>query len=380
MSTAPLRAHYPWMLSDDVIYLNAASTGPHPERAVEKGREWLELRAQPQKITIPHLVNAAQHAREHFAAMIGAESTEIALMPNTTYGLNVSARGLPLRPGTILTFDGEFPSCVYPFMALGSRGVGLERVPFGADGLPDENEMITRITRGDVVAVVVSWVQYASGFVVDLARVGEACRAAGAFFIVDGIQGCGVREIDVRALGIDVFASGAQKWMLSPWGTGFVYVRQELHEVLQAPDVGWACMTASADYAHLTDYKYEFWPDARRFEVVTLAYHDFGVANESLAAMREAGGPAALGAHIETLADRLVEWAQSRSDVRLWTPADRARRAGVIAITPDDMAGALGRLKRAGVVCVPREGAIRLAPHGYNTMEDIERTIAALNS
>jgi selenocysteine lyase/cysteine desulfurase len=367
------------MSSDDVIYLNAASTGPHPERAVAKGREWLELRAQPQKITIPHMVNAAQHAREHFAAMIGAESTEIALMPNTTYGLNVAARGLPLRPGTILTFDGEFPSCVYPFMALGSRGVGLERVPFGEDGLPDENELMTRISRGDVVAVVVSWVQYASGFVVDLARVGEACRAAGAFFIVDGIQGCGVREIDVRALGVDVFASGAQKWMLSPWGTGFVYVRKELHDVLQAPDVGWACMTASADYAHLTDYKYEFWPDARRFEVVTLAYHDFGVANESLAAMREAGGPAALGAHIEALADRLVEWAQSRSDVKLWTPADRARRAGVIAITPDDMSGALGRLKRAGVVCVPREGAIRLAPHGYNTMEEIERTITALD-
>jgi len=373
-----LREHYPWMPSDDVIYLNAASTGPHPARAVEKGREWLELRSQPQRISIPQMVNAAQHAREHFAAMIGAASDEIALMPNTTYGLNLAARGLPLRPGTILTFEGEFPSCVYPFMALGSRGISLERVPFGEDGLPDENELVARVTRGDVVAVVVSWVQYASGCVVDLEKIGAACRAAGAFFIVDGIQGCGVRAIDVHALGVDVFASGAQKWMLSPWGTGFVYVRRDLHEVVQAPDVGWACMTASADYADLTHYKYDFWPDARRFEVVTLAYHDFGVANESLAMMREAGGPTGLRAHIETLTDRLVEWAQSRDDVRLWTPAERARRAGVIAIVPDDMDGALSRLKKAGVVCVPREGAIRLAPHGYNTMEEIERTIAAL--
>ncbi len=375
-----LRTHYPWMNTDDVIYLNAASTGPHPARAVERGREWLELRAQPQRISIPHMVNAAQHAREHFARVIGADSDEIALMPNTTYGLNLAARGLPLRPGTVLTFDGEFPSCVYPFMALGSRGVSLERVPFGEDGLPDEDELITRIGRGDVVAVVVSWVQYASGFVVDLERIGQACRQADAFFVVDGIQGCGVLPINVHKLPIDIFASGAQKWMLSPWGTGFVYVRRELHEVVQAPDVGWACMTTTGDYAHLTDYKYEFWPDARRFEIVTLAYHDFAIANESLSAMQEAGGPVALSQHIGELADVLVAWAESRRDMRLWTPSARSKRAGVIAIVPNDMAGALARLKRAGVVCVPRENAIRLAPHGYNTMDDINRTIAALES
>lgn len=373
-----LRSHYPWMASDEVIYLNAASVGPHPAPAVERGREWLALRAEPHRINIPLMVNAAQHAREHFAAMIGASSEEIALMPNTTYGLNLAARGLPLRPGTILTFDGEFPSCVYPFMALGSRGINLERVPAAPDGLPDEDELVRRIARGDVVAVIVSWVQFASGFVADLERIGTACRDVGAFFIVDGIQGCGVRPIDVHALPIDIFASGAQKWMLSPWGTGFVYVRRELLDVVQAPDVGWACMTASADYSVLTNYEYEFVDDARRFEVVTLAYQDFAIANESLAVMRDAGGPAALGAHIEQLVDRLVDWASSRDDVRLWTPTDRARRAGVVAMVPQDMPAAIARLKEAGVVFVPREGAIRLAPHGYNTVEEIERTIAAL--
>jgi selenocysteine lyase/cysteine desulfurase len=324
------------------------------------------------------MVDAAQHAREHFATLIGADADEIALMPNTTYGLNLAARGLPLRPGTILTFDGEFPSCVYPFMALGGRGVSLERVPAGADGLPDEDELVQRIGRGDVVTVVISWVQYASGFVADLARIGAACRSAHAFFVVDGIQGCGVRPLDVHALGVDVFASGAQKWMLGPWGTGFVYVRRDLHAVVQQPDVGWACMTSSRDYAWLTQYEYEFLPDARRFEVVTLAYHDFGVANEALACLRAAGGPAALAEHIATLGDRIVQWAEGRDDVRLWTPTARDRRAGVFALVPRDLDGAMRRLKAAGVVCVPREGAVRLAPHGYNTREDVDRALAAL--
>lgn len=374
-----LRADYPWMATEDVIYLNAASVGPHPARAVARGTEWMALRAAPHRIGVPHLVDAAQHAREHFAWMIGADADEIALMPNTTYGLNLAARGLPLRPGTILTFDGEFPSCVYPFMALSPRGLSLERVPFGADGLPDEDELVRRIGRGDVVAVVISWVQYASGFVSDLARIGAACRAAGAFFIVDGIQGVGVRPLDVHALGVDILASGAQKWMLSPWGTGFVYVRRDLHEVVHAPDVGWACMTASTDYAWLTKYDATFLPDARRFEVVTLAYHDFAVANEALQAMRDAGGPVALEAHLAALGDRIVAWADGRDDVRLWTPADRARRAGVFALVPRDLDGAMRRLEDAGVVCVAREGAVRLSPHGYNTVEDIDRALAALD-
>lgn len=366
------------MATDDVIYLNAASVGPHPARAVARGNEWMALRAAPHRIGIPHMVDAAQHAREHFAWMIGADADEIALMPNTTYGLNLAARGLPLRPGTMLTFDGEFPSCVYPFMALSARGISLERVPFGADGLPDEDELVRRIGRGDIVAVVVSWVQYASGFVSDLARIGAACRAAGAFFIVDGIQGVGVRPLDVHALGVDILASGAQKWMLSPWGTGFVYVRRDLHEVVHAPDVGWACMTASTDYAWLTKYDATFLPDARRFEVVTLAYHDFAVANEALQAMRDAGGPVALEAHIAALGDRIVDWVRGRDDIRLWTPADRARRAGVFALVPRDLDGAMRRLKEAGVVCVAREGAVRLSPHGYNTFADVDRALAAL--
>jgi cysteine desulfurase/selenocysteine lyase len=374
----PLRAHFPWMDRDGVAYLNAASTGPHPARAVAAGEAWLARRAAPHQVTVDQLVGAAQRARDHFAALIGADADEVALMPNTTYGLNLAARGLPLRPGTILTHDGEFPSCVYPFMALGARGVALERVPLGADGLPDEDALVARTARGDVVAVVVSWVQYASGFVSDLARIGAACRAAGAFFIVDGIQGVGVRPLDVHALGVDILASGAQKWLLGPWGTGFVYVRRALHEVVQAPDVGWACMTASADYAWLTRYDATFLPDARRFEVVTLAYHDFGVAVEALEALRDAGGPAAIAAHLAALGDRVVAWAAGRDDVRLWTPADPARRAGVLALVPRDLDAAMRRLGAAGVVCVAREGAVRLAPHGYTTDDELDRALAAL--
>lgn len=373
-----LRAReYPVMITDTNTYFNAASVGPMPLSAVEVANSWSKLRAEPQRIPVPFMQEAASTARRQFGQLIGADEREIALMPNTTYGLNFAARALPLRPGVILTFDGEFPSCVYPFMALTSRGVTLELVP-KRDGLPDEDLLVEKIGRGDVVAVVVSWVQFANGYVVDLERIGNACRAAGAFFIVDGIQGVGARAIDVHALPIDILACGAQKWQLSPWGTGFVYVHPSLIEALEPHDVGWACMKASVDYNRLTDYDFDFFDDARRFEVVTIAYHDFAVANASTKMLLDLG-PANIEAHIAGMIDRVVDWAAARGDVKLVTPAERARRAGVFSFIPDDLEEMSNRLKKAGVTFVTRESAIRLSPHCYNTIEEMDRVVALLD-
>lgn len=372
-----LRAReYEWMNTGQTIYLNTASTGPMPKCAVETADKWARLRAEPQHIPLTLMQDEAARARRQYGALVGADEDEIALMPNTTYGLNLAARSLPLRPGTILTFDGEFPSCVYPFMALSSRGITLELVP-KRDGVPDEDLLVKKIGRGDVVAVVVSWVQFANGYVADLERIGNACRAANAFFIVDGIQGAGVRPINLHELPVDIFASGAQKWQLSPWGTGFVYVRRDLIESFDPHDVGWACMTASSDYSRLTDYEFDFYKDARKFEVITLAYHDFAVSNASTKMMLDLG-VANIHNHVTALVDRLVAWAESRDDAQLVTPADRARRAGVLSFIPDDLDGAVTRLKRGGVTFSPREGAIRLAPHCYNTMAEMDKVVALL--
>lgn len=364
------------MADDPAIYLNAASTGPMPASAVAVANRWTALRAQPHQIPLALMFEAAATARQQFAQLIGADTEEIALMPNTTYGLNLAARALPLRPGVILTFDGEFPSCVYPFQALGSRGISLELVP-RVNGLPDEDTLVAAIARPDVVAVVISWVQFANGFVADLKRIGEACRANGVFFIVDGIQGCGVIPIDIHSLPIDIFASGAQKWQLSPWGTGFVYVRRGLIEHIEPHDVGWACMRASTDYTRLTDYEFDFFPDARRFEVVTIAYHDFAVANASTKLLLELG-VANVSAHINALVDTVVDWVDSRSDVRLVTPAVITRRAGVVSFAPDDVAAMAVRLRDSHVIHTVREGAVRLSPHCYNTQDEIRSVLDLL--
>ena len=371
-------AEFPWAARGDAVYLNNASTGPLPARTVAAVAEFTRRRAEPFRLRDGELFATVRRVRELAAGLVGAGADEIACMPNTSYGLNLAARALPLGAGdVVLTFDREFPANVYPWMALAARGARLELVPPTPEGLPDEPALLRALERPEVKAVTVSWVQFGTGYAADLAALGAACRARGKYFVVDAIQGVGARTLDVRACHVDVLACGAQKWLLAPWGTGFAYVRRELIARMTPGDVGWLAVRHGEDYARLTDYDLTLHDDARRFEVLTLAYHDFAGLVASLELLHELG-PAAVAAHVEALADRVVAWAEGRDDVRLVTPAERSRRAGVLALRPRDPAAASARLTRAGVTHSVREGAVRLSPHGYNTADEVDAALAAL--
>jgi cysteine desulfurase / selenocysteine lyase len=368
---------FPWAERGEAIYLNNASTGPLPVRTVAAQAAFTARRAEPWRLADDDQFAVLRRARELCAGLLQSRVEEIALMVNTTYGINLAARALPLERGdVVLTYDGEFPANIYPWMALEPLGIALERLPLRA-GLPDEERLLESLDRPEVRVVAVSWVQFASGYRTDLVRLGRACRERGIFLVVDAIQGLGGATLDVREAAIDVLACGAQKWLLSPWGTGFVYVRRELVERLVPQAVGWMAMAASEDFTRLTDYDYRFWEDARRFEVITLPFQDFAGMNASLELLHELG-PAAVAAHVESLATRLVDAAMTRPDLRLVTPAHLAHRAGVIAIAPPDPRAASARLTKARVIHAVREGAIRLSPHCYNTTEEIDAVLEAL--
>ena len=370
-------AEFPWAARGEAIYLNNASTGPLPARAVAAQGEWTARRAEPHRLLDAELAATLARARLAAARLVGAEVGEIALMPNTTYGLNLAARALPLAAGdVVLTVDREFPANVYPWMALAERGVRLERVPC-VDGLPDEAALRRALARPEVRALTVSWVQFASGYRVDLARLGAACRERGVWFVVDAIQGLGACTLDLRETPIDLLACGAQKWLLSPWGTGFAYVRRELVGRLRPSSVGWMAVRNSDDFSRLVDYDFTLRDDARRFEVLTLPFQDLAGFAASAELLLELG-PGRVEAHVRALADRIVAWALDRDDARLVTPADPARRAGVVSVAPRDPAAASARLREAGVSHALREGAVRLSPHGYNTVAEVDRALDAL--
>ena len=374
-----LRAReFPWAISGNHIFLNHASTGPLPQRAVDALQEATALRAEPWRFTQELQFGSLAKARAACARLIGADPREIALTVNTSYGLNLAARALPFEAGDVVsTSDRDYPSNVYPWMELEvARGVKLERIPC-AGVLPDEEAILAALDRPRVRAVVLSWVSFATGYRIDVERIGKACRERGIWFILDAIQGVGAAPLDVRSVNVDIVACGGQKWLLSPWGTGFVWLRPDLVQSLHPVDVSWMATKCSDDFTRLTDYDFTYRDDARRFEVITLPYQDFVGLNSSLDLFLEVGLPEVY-ARVERLTGQIVEWALGRSDVRLVTPPDRACRAGIVAVAPRDPAAASERLTDAGVIHSLREGAIRLSPHFYNTEDEIDNALALL--
>ncbi len=373
---ATLRAEeFPWTQTSPVIYLNNASTGAMPRRSLEALTAFNATRAEPFRLTLEHEFGAAKRAREMAARLIGASVGEIALMPNTSYGINLAALALPLERGDVIVSpDREFPANVYPWMGRARDGLRLEQLPC-VGGLPDEDALLRALQRPEVRVLAISWVSFATGYKADLAALGRACRANDVYLVVDAIQGVGASALDVQALDVDILACGGQKWLMSPWGTGFVYVREALVRQLEPAVIGWMAVKGSEDFTHLTDYDFTLRDDARRFEVNTLAAQDYAAMAESISLLLELG-PANVAAHVERILDAAITWIDARDDISLVTPRDPARRAGILSFVPPDPAAAAQRLRRAKVWHSLRESAIRLSPHCYNTCDEVLRALA----
>ena len=380
IDVAALRAAgFSWADRADGIYLNNASTGPLTRSAVAASNEIVADRIEPFRIDDDENFAMLARTRELAARMIGASASEIAILTNTTYGINIAAQTFAWEPGdVVVVHDREFPANIYPWLALEKRGVVVRRIP--PNGLlPDEDAFVAAIAGPRVKVASISWVGFSTGYKADLHRIGEACRARGVRLVVDAIQGLGADFLSVRDCHIDVLACGGQKWLMSPWGSGFAYVREELVTTLAPSPVGWMAVKGSDDFTRMIEYDLTWRDDARRFEVITLPFQDIAGLAASLTLLHELGLDS-VSARVRSLADEIVRWADGRRGITLVTPRDPARRAGIVSLRTADSARSSARLDEAGVAHSLREGAIRLAPHVYNTEDEVARALAILDA
>jgi selenocysteine lyase/cysteine desulfurase len=294
--------------------LNNASTGPLPESSLRALAEFDALRAEPWTISFERQFGTAVRSRELIARLIGASPSEIALMTNTSYGLNLAARMLPLSPGdVVLTSDREFPSNVYPWMAVErTRGVRFQAIP--CDGrLLDEGAVLAALDQPGVRVLVLSWVSFETGYAIDLERIGQACAARGIYFVVDAIQGVGALTLDLSQLHVDILACGCQKWLVSPLGTAFVYVRQALISARAERLGGCPCATRTTSHECSTTTS----------RIATMPGASGGDAPSRVRAVNVALDLCSrwvrrIAARVAEHVDRLVRWAEDASDTCSW--------------------------------------------------------------
>lgn len=373
LDPTPYRALFP--ITERYAFFNHAGVSPLNTRAVAAMNAFNERNAQ---VSLGEIVGEALATlldlRKRLAALINARSAdEIALMPNTASGINAAALSLPLRPGdNVLVLDGDYPANVYPWMNLAHRGVLTKLVPQRGGGL-DLGLLEARIdsrTR----AVAMSTVVFATGFRNDLEAVGRLCRERGIFFVVDGIQSLGALPFDVQAAGVDFLACGSQKWLLGPTGGGFLYVRRELlGELVPGAYVG---ASSVVDWINFLDYNFTPLPSAERFQIGTHSFASLIGLHASVALLQEVG--------VERVGERVLALASAAIDdlgergFRLAADTAPEHRSGIVIAEVEQPERACARLKDAGIIAIPRGKGVRIAPHFYNTHEEIMRVGAAL--
>jgi len=163
---------------------------------------------------------------------------------------------------------------------------------------------------------------------------------------------------------------------LSPWGSGFLYVRRGLLDTLVPPFVGWMAFEGTDDFTRLTDYSGVIRKDGRRFEQVTMPYQDLLGMKESVNLLLELGLEK-IEAWLHRVRQPLVE-AASDGPIRIESPTDGKHESAIVSVTTADTEASYRKLESANVTCSFREGAIRLAPHCYNLPDEIERVVLLL--
>jgi cysteine desulfurase/selenocysteine lyase len=369
------RTEFPW--TDQTIYMDNAATGPLPERTVAVLRDLTARRADLARMRELNLFELLDQTRSAVARLVNGDADEISLAVNTSYGVNIAAQVLPLGPGDcVLLPDGEFPANVYPWLLLKKRGINVELAESTPEGWPDEDYLVRRIQDPDVRVLAISLVQFANGFKADMARLSEACRASNCYLVVDGIQGVGQVPFNVKVTPVDIVACGAQKWLLSPWGSGFVYVRRELLREIEPPVVGWMAYRGTDDHTRITHYDENLWDDGRRLELNTLPFQDLIAMKESINLLLDIG--------VERVSDWLREvrepviTAAAAGRMGLMSPTDGQHESGIVSVTTSNTETSYDRLRNCGVICSYREGGIRLAPHCFSTPEEMESVVETI--
>jgi selenocysteine lyase/cysteine desulfurase len=361
-------------VTERFAYMNHAATGPTPRPVSEALHTFDQARAMLGSEASGTWKALTERAREKVARLINAHPDEVAFTKNTPEGLSFVAGGLPWKDGdNLVTTRLEFPANVYPWLNLRDRGIEVRFVEPRGERLPARD--ILDAIDGRTRLVALSWVEFSNGFRNDLAAVGEGCRARGAHLAVDAIQGLGALRCDVAALRIDFLAAACHKWMLGPMGLGLFYCRRELLDTLRLIEMGQSSVTPRESWL---DYTVEVQPTAARFEPGALNWPALA-GLEAILDLMEGVGRATIEAEVLGLTDRLIAGLERRGYL-LKTSKVPAERSGIVSFNHPRMPPAEieARLKAAGVVVCVREGAVRVSPHFYNTIEEIDHLLEAL--
>jgi selenocysteine lyase/cysteine desulfurase len=314
-------------------------------------------------------------ARCAAARLVNARPHEIAFLRNTSEALSVLANGVTWQSGdNIVSSAAEFPANIYPWLRLcRDRQVELH-LQSAHNGWVDTDELLSRIDERTRL-VTVSWVEFGSGQRLDIRRIGSFCRERKILFIVDAVQGLGALQLDVERDCVDAFAAGAHKFLLGPKGVALLYVSDRVLDHIRPTVVGW---TAVRNYKDYLIHDLDFREGAARFEGGTL--NEVGICGLGCSIdLMLAAGPVRIEQHLLSLNEYITEKLCGRGYEVFNSTRPAERSAIVVCQHPAHSAQTVcSHLEMQNIIVSARLGHLRIAPHFYNSKDDVDAMIDAL--
>ena len=357
-------------------YLNHAAVSPLPLPTLEAVKSQLTDVHENGSVNFQNWLTTKEQARQLLAGLLGAKPEQVAFMRNTSDALSTVANGLNWRKGdNIVTFRGEFPSNIYPWLRV--RDVlGVEvRMCEEIDGRIDFDDLAQLIDQHTRL-VTISHVQYASGFRMDLERLGRVAREHDALLVVDAIQALGVLPTDVEAELIDVAAGASHKWLMAPEGVGYLYLSDRARARVQPTLVGWISVPQPEDYQ---DYEQGWNEGTLAWETGTgpaALMYGLKASLELLTAL----DVAQTAKHLKQLTDHLCERIAAKP-YKVVSSRLAGEKSHIVCIRHNGGLSPMAlysHLKKQNIITAPRGERLRIAPHVYNTVEEIDALVEAL--
>jgi selenocysteine lyase/cysteine desulfurase len=354
----------------DIAYFNTASLSPSLRVVLDAGRGALARRSRPWDIHSADWFTDVDRVRELYGRLIGADGDSIAIVPATSYGMAVAARNLRLAPGsTVLVLAEEYPSGIYTWRAAGANLLTVTRQPGQT-----WTEAILDALDERVAVVSVPNVHWTDGSLIDLTVVARRAREVGARLVVDASQSAGAVPFDVGELRPDFLVTVGYKWLLGPFGVGYLYVAPEHRDGVPV-EQNWIGRAGSEDFARLVDYRDDYQPGARRFDVGERT--KFELMPMAIAALTQVSGWGVdrIAADLAVVTRRIAEGAAAYG---FEPTADPTGHMLGLRVPERLISSVLPALEQARCYAAFRGDSLRISPHLHTNDEDVTRLLDTL--
>jgi selenocysteine lyase/cysteine desulfurase len=365
-------------LDDEITYLNCSGISPLLKTVKQAGLIGLEKRATPWTMTNEDWFDKAEKLRALASGIFQTSVNNVAIIPSASYGLATAAKNLNIKKGkSIIIVEDQFPSNYYIWENLAKQNnLKIIRIEKRQDKILTDS--IIELINSETGIVAVPNCHWIDGLLIDLERISEAVKSAGAFLVLDLSQSLGAFPINIERINPDFAVAVGYKWMLGPYGLGYMYVSPRWHDKGEPIEYNWSTRKGSEDFSSLKNYTPEFREGARKFDMGESA--QFNTMPMAIAALEQISkwGVEEIQSSVKILTDMVSSNIQEDKNYNL-TATPRAGHIISVPIGSGNAEAIKQKISQNKIIVSFRGSFVRISPHLYNSPSDINKLISCLH-